>query len=170
MPGFSFTAPGPADGLSSLASRQNGPPRRHPLDRLGRALGAQRRWAEAREAYQNAQDIWEGLGETITPIGSLAGLASAALQLEELPAALAYVEEILPNFNGEIANQNDEPGWVFWVCYQVLQAAGDQRALEVLKDANQWLVEGAKRIKDPEMRRAFLENIEYNACLRRAMP
>ena len=36
MPGFSFAAPGPADGVGSLASRRRGLPRRQLLDRLCR--------------------------------------------------------------------------------------------------------------------------------------
>jgi hypothetical protein len=37
MPGFSFATPGPADGVSSLASQQSGPPPRRPPSRLSRA-------------------------------------------------------------------------------------------------------------------------------------
>ena len=50
----------------------------------------------------------------------------------------------------------------YLTCVQVLQAAGDPRASEVLEMAFIHIQEMANKIKDPEMRGSFLENVPYN--------
>ncbi len=75
------------------------------------------------------------------------------------------MNEVLQHFNAQNANQDDEPGWVFWVCYQVYHSIEDERANDVLAEANLWLSEQAQRIKDKDMRESF-ENIEVNVRLK----
>jgi hypothetical protein len=47
-------------------------------------------------------------------------------------------------------------------CYQVLVAAEDPRAQEVLEAGYNLLMDRAARIEDPTTRRSFLENVPAN--------
>ena len=61
--------------------------------------------------------------------------------------------------------ESDEPQWVYQVCYQVLRANHDPRQKSLLQHAYNRLQEQANRIPDEETRRAFLENVPYQAAI-----
>jgi hypothetical protein len=56
----------------------------------------------------------------------------------------------------------EEPLRLPLTCYQVLSAAGDPRAAEVLANAHAELLKQADRISDPQARRSFLQNVPHN--------
>ncbi len=95
---------------------------------------------------------------TSTSSGQVSGQAVSAL-----PQDMVQVEEILAyldaggNFDG-----TEQPLRIYLTCYQVLQAAGDSRAVRVLQIAHAVLQEQAARIPDESTRRSFLENVPWH--------
>ena len=57
---------------------------------------------------------------------------------------------------------NLRPFWTYLTCYQVLVAAGDPRAAEILDRAHTELQKWAARCPDEATRRSFLENVPWN--------
>jgi hypothetical protein len=76
--------------------------------------------------------------------------------LNQVDAILAYLE------GGKGLGDGQGPTESYLVCIQVLQAARDPRAREVLEKSYAELQERADKIKDPEMRQSFLENVPHN--------
>jgi tetratricopeptide (TPR) repeat protein len=93
---------------------------------------------------------------------NLAGLARTEMQRNDLPAALAQVEELLALLAEHGVDSVDEPVRVYTVCYRVLQAANDPRAAGVLDDAHALLVSRAWRISDEAQRNSYLHNVPAN--------
>jgi len=98
--------------------------------------------------------------KTIAP---LSGLASVDLALGDLDGARAHAADVLAYLNagGPLAGGN-RPFWAHLTCCQVLAAAGDPRAAEMLERGHAQLMEWAGRISDEAMRRSFLENVAEN--------
>ena len=125
------------------------------------ALG---RYAFAVEAYSQSRDQLRELQmrrqQVLDPV---AGLARVALALGDLPAALEQVEFILAHMAaGGRFDGTEEPLRLPLTCYQVLSAAGDPRAADVLANAHAELMKQADRISDPQARRSFLQNVPHN--------
>jgi class 3 adenylate cyclase/tetratricopeptide (TPR) repeat protein len=129
----------------------------------GHAFTALNRIPEASLAYQTALEIRTELGQAALACEPRAGLARIALAQENLPAALAHISTVLDFLDsGGSLNGTEEPLRVFLTCYQVLQAAGDSRAAQILAAAYQHLSQQADKITDQAARRRFLENIPYH--------
>jgi tetratricopeptide (TPR) repeat protein len=138
----------------------------------GLAFSDQNRWAESADAYNRALGLWLEQGDRINALRAQAGLAQAALALDNRAEARAHVDEILPSlpesktiysmtFAPVIA-----PYTIHLTCYRVLAALEDPRAAGVLEKAYHLVQERAARIPDPEQRRSFTENlIEVRAIL-----
>jgi hypothetical protein len=96
-------------------------------------------------------------------MGSLAGLAWAALTENDVTQAQAYAAEILAYLEGSGSLDNDSrPFWIYLTCYQVLRAGGDPRAPAILATAHQMLQDQAAGIPDEALRHSFLENVADN--------
>jgi hypothetical protein len=96
-------------------------------------------------------------------MGSLAGLAWAALTENDLTQAQAYVAEILAYLEGGGKLDNDSrPFWIYLTCYQVLRAGDDPHAPAILATAHQMLQDQAAGIPDEALRHSFLENVAEN--------
>lgn len=111
------------------------------------------------EAYQQAIAIRQQLGEYHRATEAQAGLAQAYLTQGNLSQALAQAEAVLTHLAQHQVAGIIEPFRVYWTCYQVLQAAQDPRAREVLATAHHLLQERAANIEDSRLRRSYLENI-----------
>ena len=125
------------------------------------ALG---RFAFAAQAYGQSRDMLLELQmrrqQVLDPV---AGLARVALAQNDVPAALEQVELILAhmaaggNFDG-----TEEPLRLPLTCFNVLRAASDSRADEVLANAYAELMKQAERITDMPARHGFLHNVPHN--------
>jgi class 3 adenylate cyclase/tetratricopeptide (TPR) repeat protein len=136
----------------------------------GHAFTALNRIPEASLAYQTALEIRTELGQAALACEPRAGLARIALGQENLPAALAHISTLLDFLDGGGSlNGTEEPLRVFLTCYQVLQAAGDSRAAQILAAAYQHLSQQADKITNQDARRRFLENISYHRQILDAM-
>lgn len=128
---------------------------------LGHTLTALHRLAEANTAYQEALQAFVQLGHTT--VGSTeawAGLARIALAEGDLPAAQQAIAPVLAHL--ERAPQlpgTDEPLRVYLTCYQVLSAADDAQADELLAQAHTLLHTRASTIADPHLRHSFLHAV-----------
>jgi predicted ATPase len=125
------------------------------------ALG---RYAFAVEAYNQSRDQLLALQmrrqQVLDPV---AGLARVALAQGDLAAALEQIELILAHMAaGGRFDGTEEPLRLPLTCYQVLTAAGDPRAAEVLANAHAELLKQADRISDARARRSFLQNVPHN--------
>jgi tetratricopeptide (TPR) repeat protein len=99
---------------------------------------------------------------------SLAGLAAAEMAQGELDQAQVHVAEILAFLDGGGWLLGDcKPFWIYLVCTQVLAAAGDPRAGEILARAHTELQEWAAHCPDEATRRSFLENVPWHRELAR---
>ena len=149
----------------------------HALLYLGQSLLGDGQVDAAAEAYGRALELRKELGQPGLFQEPLAGLARAALAAGDLPKALRYVDEILatrdsddplPNVHGA-----DEPFRVYLTCFQVLQAAGGElqaegRAASILEAAYHLLQASAAQVRDPALRKMFLENVPANCELAQA--
>ena len=132
---------------------------------LGHVLLAQKQYAAAASAYEKALTIRRELGQTFLLMETQAGLAQLMLVQAKLDQAVELVEAILPQLTPESVTGTEEPMQIYLVCYQVLLAVGDGRATAVLTEANQLIRERAAKLKEPELKRMFLENIPAHKTL-----
>ncbi len=129
---------------------------------LGRSLEGLGMWADAAEAYQEAMALLKGSGLPSASTEPAAGLARIALAQGDLVTAQSFVDGILDQVGVGNLDGAQEPIAVYLACYRVLAAAGDSRAGSVLAEAHRFLMNQAESIKDPEAKRAFLENVTAN--------
>jgi DNA-binding SARP family transcriptional activator/predicted ATPase/predicted negative regulator of RcsB-dependent stress response len=137
---------------------------------LAHNLAGQGRWPEAAETYATAAAAWEQLGEPGRLLEATAGQALAALHRGDLPAALALVESLLPALQSGPPPGADEPFFLYLACYEVLQAAGDDRAAPLLAAARDELQRRAAALASPALLRAYLETIPTHRALLAAHP
>lgn len=126
---------------------------------LGHAQVALGYLEEGITAYQQAAALRQQLGEHHRATEAQAGLAHAYLTQGNLSQALAQAEAVLAHLEQHHLAGIIEPFRVYWTCYQVLQAAQDPRAREVLATAHHLLQERAANIEDARLRDSYLENI-----------
>ena len=130
---------------------------------LGHVYFEMGRWGDAGDAYQEALDLRRSLDQPNLATEIRAGLARLALAKGEAAAAVVHVEAILEHLaDGGSLEGTEEPLRVYLTCYQVLEAAEDTRAGEVLATAHSQLQEQAEKLADPEVRRRFLEEVSYH--------
>ncbi len=129
----------------------------------GHAFAVLNRLPEAIAAYQAALEIRNELDQAALASEPSAGMARIALAQNDLPAALAYISPILDFLEGGGSlNGAEEPFRVFLTCYQVLQAADNPRAAQILAVAYQQVRSRADKIVDQAARQHFLEDIPYH--------
>jgi predicted ATPase/class 3 adenylate cyclase len=134
--------------------------------RLGHALLALGRLGEADDAYREALELREALGQINQAAETRAGQAQVALMRGDLAAALVLVEPIVPLLQSTRLEGVDEPLRVFLTCYEVLAAARDGRAATVLATGTALLDRLAARIDDEAARGIYLEDVAAHRKLR----
>ncbi len=144
---------------------------------LGHAAAGLGNDVEAEEAYEQALALRRQLNQPHLATEPLAGLASLHLERQNLPAARACVRQILnqlelkidptgtPQGNEQALDGTREPFRIYRTCYDVLRKTQDPMAAAVLDLAERILRKRAAQIEDPNVRRAFLENIPMHRAL-----
>ncbi|HEX9029003.1 MAG TPA: adenylate/guanylate cyclase domain-containing protein [Anaerolineales bacterium] len=127
------------------------------LPRLAQAQAAAGQAETAAQSFREALALQEKLGLKNNQMETRAGLASLALGAGDLAQARTQVELILEHLNTGDLVGTDAPFQIYLTCIQVLQAAQDIRAQELLVKAHHLLVERANKIKDEAIRRSYLE-------------
>jgi class 3 adenylate cyclase/tetratricopeptide (TPR) repeat protein len=124
----------------------------------GRAALALGRTDEAEGSLRTACEMLEGMGLPGAALEARCGLAEAALARGDGAAARSEVERVLahPGSPWELA---EEPLRMQWVCWRVLDSAGDARAPDLLATARRTLHERAARIGDAAARAHYLEAV-----------
>ena len=89
----------------------------------------------------------------------MAGLASIYLNQDQPRQALNFVEQILPQLRQLTTTGVVDPMRVFWICYQVLAANHDLRAIEVLATAQTAVQLRAAKIPDARLRTFYCEQV-----------
>lgn len=130
-------------------------------------LGITELWAgnapRAVEALQEALTLREEIGEAGNALVSRAWLSLACLEageVERTHTLLAEVERTLQEegYGGDAPEQE-----VWWVIFRVRQGLGDEEgARTALERARRLVQEQAGRLRDPRLRRSFLENVPVN--------
>lgn len=122
------------------------------------------RFDAARAAYGEARTMleqWRMRRENI--LEPVSGLARVALAQGRVDEALAHVELLMAHVAaGGSFDGTEEPLLLPLTCFQVLEAAGDPRAGEVLDAAMAELQAQADRISDPAARRGLLDNVPHH--------
>ena len=135
------------------------------LTNAGHALFGLRQFDKAKAAYQQSLALRHDLGEVHLTVDSYAGLAQLALAQQQIAEAVAHVETILTHLSDRTWYGTSNPLQIYWVCYQVLQAAHDPRAESILHRAYQRLEALAAQMDDIDMRRSFLENVKTHQAV-----
>lgn len=131
----------------------------HALTNLGHALAGLGHLEEASQAYRQALDKRQALGQVNLAAESQAGLARVALARGDPAQALGHVESILRQLETGKLDGADEPLRIYLTCHQVLAVNEDPRAASTLSTAHRLLQEWAARIADEALRCSFLEDV-----------
>jgi tetratricopeptide (TPR) repeat protein len=133
--------------------------------RLGQALHGLADFQGAEAAYQAALRLCRELGIETLALEPLAGLARLALASGDLATARTRANELATALEAEMIAWADELPQLFLSCYQVLSAAGDVRATQVLEVACARLNRQASQISDATCRQAFWEDVPTHRAL-----
>lgn len=130
---------------------------------LGDASRQEGDHAAARAHYTQALQLLAALGLPGLTLGALAGLAWTELAQGRIGEAQNRAAEILALLDGGYRPGVDDKHFLIYLtCYQVLTAARDPRAAELLTRAHSLLQEFAANAPDEETRHSFLENVAEN--------
>ena len=135
------------------------------LTRLGQALHGLVHLQEAESAYQTALRLCRELGVETLALEPLAGLARLALASGDLATAQTWANELATALEAEVIVWADELPQLFLSCYQVLAAAGDARAAQMLELACARLHHQASQISDATCRQAFWKDVPTHRAL-----
>ncbi|WP_418316999.1 ATP-binding protein [Piscinibacter sakaiensis] len=129
------------------------------LGKLGNARLAANQLEAAAQAYQASLELAVAIDDPVRH-DATAGLASVALAAGQLGQALTLIDELL----GELASGGtfdgaEDQSRIELSCFQVLAAAGDDRAGACLQRAQARLQACAAAIGDEAMRSAFIEHV-----------
>lgn len=133
---------------------------------MGHAQAALQLWLVATDAYTQALSIYTALNRPALAAEAQAGLAAVALTQGDMATAVKQVEAILPVLAEAPYVGIDEPFYTYWVCYRVLTAMQDERAMPLLASANRRLEQYASHIYDDALRQSFWENVAVHRDLR----
>jgi predicted ATPase/DNA-binding SARP family transcriptional activator len=132
---------------------------------LAHNLSGLQQWANAQEAYELAIAAWRRLEDKPRQVEAQAGLARTLLARQQVKEAVTAVMPALPYLeNKRLVGAND-PVQVYLTVYQVLTAAGDDRAAGYLNAGQALLAELTTHLAEPDLRRAFQENIPSHRAI-----
>lgn len=117
---------------------------------------------KAAAAYRRAVELREQVGETDRAAEPLAGLARVALAHGDVAEARARITPVVAALEAGALDAADDPLGVHLACWQVLHAAGDLRAAQVLRRGYELLQARAAKIDDARMRRMYLEAVPHH--------
>ncbi len=130
---------------------------------MGHAWAGLGQSMKAFSAYEETLQIRRSLAQEHFAMGVLAAMARVALAEGDLKVATSDVAEILSYLDsGGSLDGTWEPLRIYMTCAQVLQAAQDPRASEILEIAYEQLQQQAGKISDRDIRRMFLENVPWH--------
>jgi hypothetical protein len=98
----------------------------------------------------------------------LAGLARVAMAQGQRDRALALIKDVLSWVEANGSGGIEYPLQVYLTCYRILLSTADGdasamgRARAILSTAHADLLEQADRVRDPALRRSFLEGVAAN--------
>jgi predicted ATPase/class 3 adenylate cyclase len=122
--------------------------------------------SRAAELHQSAFEERSQKGQVLAGIDNLAGLGRISLQNSNVVLARTYAGQILAHIETHGLAQSENPGLIYRTLLQIFQASGEQKSVhQILKEANDTLLERASRITDPELRRSFMEAIPNHRLL-----
>jgi len=116
-------------------------------------------FAEATAYFAKAQRVASDIGDADVEADGEAGLAMTALKTEDLQIAMSQVESLLKKMTDGGALVGSLSRSVDLACFQVLEAANDPRAFNLLERAHGALQGQALAITDVALRDSFLTNI-----------
>jgi len=116
-------------GLDSATQVRNPPLELLSSGALGNAELALGRHEEATAAFEHARSVARGIGSAMQ-YDAVGGLARVAFAQDDLPRAMAMVEELLAH-DSELSG-TESSHMLRLTCYRVLERAGDPRAAGVL--------------------------------------
>ena len=137
------------------------------LDVLGGAFEVGSEFQRAEAAYDEAAAVRREHGSVNAAVESVGGLARVALATGNHETAMRHVEDILAHLETGTLEGTIDPVGVYLSCHDVLAAAEDPRADEVLDQGRAFLHDLVESIPDGEMRRAFYENVPSHAAITR---
>jgi class 3 adenylate cyclase/tetratricopeptide (TPR) repeat protein len=143
-------------GLDSAAEVRNPPLELLSSGALANAELALGRYEAATAAFERARDVAISIGSSMQ-YDAVGGLARVALAQDDLPRAMALVDEMLAH-EAELSG-TESSHLVRLTCYRVLERAGDPRASDVLAVAHANVLAQAVLTSDPALRKSFLHNI-----------
>lgn len=133
----------------------------------GRVLLEMGNPGDSKEAYQKALEVEEARNETYLLPENWAGMARAAMAQGHVDEALGYVESSiavmkeLPDLPG-----TTETFLIYVTCFNVLEAAGRiEQASEILQQGHEHLQVRAAKLKDPDLKHSYLNNVIANRTL-----
>jgi class 3 adenylate cyclase/tetratricopeptide (TPR) repeat protein len=140
---------------------------------LGQAQTRCGEFVPAAEAYQHATRIFEELKANNALLETHAAEACLLLGQSQVPHALEKIAPLLEILEPIAANPQKADGHqlfgtkhpfeVYWGCYQVLAAAHDPRASQILQAARILLQKVASRIPDDTLWQSYLERDRVHA-------
>lgn len=128
---------------------------------LGHVLAKLNLYGEARRALLEAREAFSSLGRWPCVMEIEAGLGHVEQRLGNLPAALAHIVSVLDYLQTHSLAGVDEPVRICLQGYEVLHAAGDPCAQEMLGRAYQYIQTHAGML-DAEARHVFLTAVPAN--------
>lgn len=138
---------------------------------------------EAIRNYNQARDLFTGIGQDNLAMEDLAGLALAYLEDGNQAQALTCAEKILAHISEHDSGEKttgeaeflaaaesafpglegtSDPLWIYFACYKVLKAIQDGRGRNILSSANELIGEQAAKIDDADLRYSFLNHVKVN--------
>ncbi|HZU86932.1 MAG TPA: tetratricopeptide repeat protein [Anaerolineaceae bacterium] len=150
-----------AEEALRIASEINSPQEKAgALSMMAQVLVSLEQFDQAISLYRQAETIYRASQIQPALLEIQAGLVRALLG-SDLPQAKDLAESVWSAIQAtpQLASGTDQPFLLYWTCYQVFQAAKDERATQVLDIAHQLLQESAARISNPALRSSYLENI-----------
>ena len=148
--------------LSLADSLKNESLRGYALGYLGRAYTGLGQWDRATAVYQQSLAIRRKAHDQFLVLEALANLAYLAMLQGDLAAAQNWLTGVLVYSQNETIDRVEEPVRLYWICFQVLQAAGHPDAGEILQETFGRIQKLSAGIKSPEWREAFLNGIDVH--------
>lgn len=115
--------------------------------------------AAAATRYQQLQQLMTQLTLIYGVADLYAGWSVLALHQGDRQQAATQVDAALAELATQGAGMCEEPFQVYWQCYTVRHALGDERAAVILREATQLIQTQAAALTEPTLRHTFLTNI-----------
>ncbi len=145
-----------ADSLKSESLRG------YALGYLGRAYTGLGEWDRATAVYHQSLAIRRKAHDQFLVLEALANLAYLAFLQGDLAEAQNWLTGVLVYSQNETIDRVEEPVRLYWICFQVLQAADHPGAGEILQETFGRIQKLSDGIKSPEWREAFLNGIDVH--------